>query len=604
MKNPIATIFALLIFLATAFVAPCSGQVTVQIVNNSGLMPQDVYLLLTGDPSKPLTVTGITANQPTQLSELKSNQFTLSAISAGRLIVSYNGPVPANQQPLNSSYRFDKVELTYPGAANLTAVDFFGIPFKLETFDSTTALLEKLTYYTSTNTLLAQLEAIAKPEALITTNGMSNGPFARILAPALSPTSYPDMTPYVDSVAGTKLTISGTYVGPVGPNPNSFSYSGMFEPNGTIALFGTMTQPATPADKTLTIDGNTLPSAIYTDNGPYTVDTATNNPQNVSNNDVYAAIYRDVVAGFDFGYVNGVYGINSGEWYGTTPYNPPYACARQTNDGFYNKYASLIAANSDAYGFPFSDLLQPVQVALNPGTSKDVATLRITILPDNMLDAPIIQGVSTTTSSVKLTWKAVTGATDYKVNVSPPLPAEVYDAGTATSYTVTSLDAGTPYTVSVTASNATATSEAISALAVTQGTARLVTGAASWHFIVNFTGSFPGDKITFNGVTEDLPSTLNPAIPFNDVTGVPGQTNAYVFLWKDTTGKTISTSIMYVNLKSTPTTGMGAINEAASATYMVANQNRPTYDPTGFNLYLSIAPTVQRTLCTTTLARR
>jgi hypothetical protein len=586
LKHLIASAFAFLILLITAAVTPCSAQINVQIVNNSAVInPDDVYLLLTGDDA---SATGITPNVSTQLSALTSNEFTLSSISSGRITFSFNGPVAANQQALDPSHRFDKIELTYPGgAANLTAVDFFGIPFKLEALDSSGNVLQMLTYYTSANSLESKLEALDPPNgAQVMTPG---GQFARILSPSLSPSSYSSMQSYVTSVAGKTVHINGTYVGLVGPSPNTYSYSGTFgKSHSSITLSGT--QSANPNPEALTIDGSTLASAIYTNNGAYTVG---GNPAHVADNDVYAAIYRDLVAGFDFGYVHGKYGNNSAGWYGTTPYHPPYACARTTQDGFYNKYAAIIAANSDAYGFPFSDRNQPVQIALNSA----VATLRITLLPDDVLDAPIIQSTTPSTHSLKVKWASVSGATDYTVNVSPPIPAQTFDVGNSTSYRITSLNPGTPYTVSVTASNPTSTSEAIPVVVSTQHSVNPVSGLVGWHFIAFFTGTFSGDKITFNGDTKTLPGSPNPSLSWNSVTGVPGQTNAYVFDWKNAKGGQIYKSILYVNLESSPSSGLGAINEAASATFMAANQNLPTYDGTGFNLFLSVAPTIQRALC-------
>ncbi len=421
--------------------------------------------------------------------------------------------------------------------------------------------------------------------------------FARVLSPSQSPSSYPSMEDYLESVAGKTVEINGTYVGLVGPSPNTYNYSGTFGSDGTITLSGTMSEVADPNSQSLTIHGSSLASAIYTNNGPYSVATATNNPQQVSNNDIYAAIYRDLVAGFDFGYVGGKYGENSANWYSTTPYNPPYACARKINDGYYNQYAVIIAANSDAYGFPFSDRLQPVQVALN----NDVATLRITILPDDMLDAPKIEHTVITAHSIKLNWNSVPGATDYKVNVSPPLPAQSFDAHTAHSYTINHLNSGTPYTVSVTASNSTSTSEAIPEIVSTSGHTTPATGSVGWHFIAFFTGSFSGDQVTFNGETKPLPSGPNPSVSWDDPTGVPGQTNAYVFSWKHVSAANhvthIYKSILYVTFASTPSTGLGSIDEAAADTFMAANQNLPTYGNTGFNLFLSVQPTVPRAPC-------
>ena len=598
MKNTFA-FAAVLMFLFLAAAAPCTAQssITVEIVNNSAQTSDNVYVLLTGDPAYPLTVSGITANTSTQLSALTNNEFTLSAISSGRIIFSFGASVNADQQMTTPSARFDKVELTYPGSANLTAVDFFGIPFRLETLDASGNVLQALTYYTSANSLNSILQALAPKAVIETTAGDAT---ARILSPELCPAAYPSMQQYVNSVVNQTVEIGGTYVGPVAPSPNTYDYSGTFGKKGTITLSGTMTQQAVPAGEPLSIDGSSLATAIYTCNGSYTVNTATNNPQQVSNNDVYAGIYRDLIAGFNFGYVGGNCGTNSASWYGTTPYNPPYACARKTNDGFFNQYASIIAANSDAYGFPFSDVNQPVQVGLNAGASNYVSTLRITILPDDMVDAPIIQSATSDSDSITVSWEPVTGATDYTVRVSPPIPAQSADAGSSTSHTFSNLSPGTPYTVSVAASNGTSTSEAIPLTVSTTGSVTPATGLVSWNFVSFFTGTFPsGHTITFNGVQQALPTGANPSLPFYNVPGQPGQENSYVFQWTDENQNLVFSSVLYVQLDSTPSTGTGSIATAPTVTFMAANQNMPTFDSYGCNLYLSIAPNGRRTLCPT-----
>lgn len=559
--------------------------ITVKIVNNSGVDASKVWVLLTANDPHTIVAEGITAGKSTQLSTLKDNQFTLTSISAGLVYFSFNGAVPANQQPVVPSARFDKVEVTYPGAADLTAVDFFGIPFRLETLDASGNVLQKLTYYASKNTLTARLLSLA-PNALVKT---STGSFARVLAPVYKASAYPSMQKYVKSVFGQKVTIAGTYTGKVGPNPNTYNYSGTFNrTDGTITLTGTMS--AIPKSLPITVQGSTLPSAIYTNNGVYTVG---GKKQQVSANDVYAAIYRDMIAGFDFGYMGGRYGWNSASWYGTTPYNPPYAGARKTNDGYFNQYASIISASSDAYGFPFMDLNQKVQVDLNSGAVANVATLRITILPDNMLDSPVIKSVSSNENSIAMSWTPVTGATGYTVQVSPPLGSEPINTGSKTSCTIQKLNPGTPYTVSITASNGAATSEAIPVVISTKGHPTPVQGEAKWNFVLFFTGSFPNHTITFNGTSKTLPSGPNPSIAFNNVGGQPGRQNAYVFKWTDSKGILIFNTVLYVTLDDMA--HHGKILQDQRKTFMASNQRPPTYDGTGSNLYLSIAPSIQRT---------
>jgi hypothetical protein len=298
-------ILAAAIVLTMLASSPSSAKITVEIDNQSGVLPQEVYLLVTG---KGPQLAGITPDVSIKLSALTNRRFRVDTLSAGRVIFSYKKPVAANQQPVEPSARFDKVELTYaadpavkPGAANLTAVDFLGIPLRLETLDAAGNVLQQLGYYSSMKSLAAALEKLA-PRAKVTTDGRPDGPFARILSPALRPSAYASMRPYVASVAGQTVMIGGSYSGPVAPSPNGYAYRGTFATDGTISLTGSMTQPANPPAATLAIQGSTLPSAIYTDNGPYTVAGKT---RHVADNDVYAAMYRDLVAGFDFGYVVG-----------------------------------------------------------------------------------------------------------------------------------------------------------------------------------------------------------------------------------------------------------------------------------------------------------
>ena len=176
-------------------------------------------------------------------------------------------------------------------------------------------------------------------------------------------------------------------------------------------------------------------------------------------------------------------------------------------------------------------------------------------------------------------------------------------AGTLTSTTINNLNPGTPYTVSVVASNESASSEAIPVIVSTAGSVNPVTGPVTWNFIPNFTGTFPsGHTITLNGVSQPLPTTPNPAIQFNNNPGQPGQQNAYVFEWTDQNNHPVFSTILYVTLESSPTAGNGSINQAAAATFMAANQHRPTYQANvAFNLFVSIAPYAQRMVCSSGL---
>jgi len=578
----------LTISLACGATAP---PIKVKIVNKSGKSPDKVFLLLSGTGA---STSGITEGTSTTLQALTNSEFTLTSINAGRLYISYDTPVASNE-PVMSGTRFDKVEFTYPGAGNLTSVDFFGIPLQMSTVDASGHRLQDLTFYTSFNTLKGKLAELA-PTAVVP----ASGAFARVLSPVKAPGDYPSQESYINSLSGKTITIDGTYVGFVAPSPNTYSYMGTFASDGSIALSGTMSAAAVPNAQTLTVAGHTLLEAIYTCNGDYNVASATNNPQAVSNNDVYSAIYAAYIGAFNFGYIGSKYApASSSNWYGTTPYNPPYAAGRSTDDGFYNNYAELIAANSDAYGFPFSDLLSIVQVGLNPGATGPypVAELVVTILPDDALDAPILTSASSTTDSITVNWTPIPGALNYTVMVSPPLPAVTKNvpSGTVGTATFDGLKPGTPYTVSVSSTDGSKTSAAMPVLVTTKGNPSAVTGPVTWNFIPNFTGTFPGHTITFNGISQTLPNSVNPSLQFNNVPGPPGVQNAYVLSWKDASGAAVYDSVVYVTLEATPNSGMGAINQAPAETFMVANQTTPTYAAgVAFNLFLSIQPTIQR----------
>ena len=337
----------------------------VQLVNHSGRSGDRVYVMLHGGSSADGKLTN---DDPKRLSAISGRHFALSSISGGRIFFSYGRPVSPAEPP-SSDTRYDKVELTLPGVANLTAVDFFAIPFRLQTLDSSGDQLGQLAYTARTNVIRRALMDVAGPGALVRTR---EGGFARILSPQLSPQSYPSFTPDIKSMAGKRVIIRGAFYG----TPyQEFVYSGRFASDGSITLNGTLTTPNGPttAGKTVAVNGSTLPYAIYTVNGTYTVD---GQPASVGDNNIYSVIYRDLLSGFAWGYMGGRYGNDSANWWG----KPPFAAARTTQKPYatFNEYAAAIYRYSNAYGFSFSDTgPKPVVVGLN-----GAATLRITIMGD------------------------------------------------------------------------------------------------------------------------------------------------------------------------------------------------------------------------------
>lgn len=366
---PAGTALALLTFSSAA------SAINVEVVNETGRDPSSIYLLLHNGSS---TDGKMPAETPVQLSNLTNQSFELGNINAGRLFVSYDAPVTAAEPP-TYPVRNDKIEFTNPGKANLTSVDFFGIPIDIQTLDANGNVLESLAFQCHTSTIQPALLANqGGPAAQILTGA---GAFSRILSPQLAPTAYPQMTGYLNFMAGKTIQLQSKFFGTPYQTTN---YSGTFQPDGSITLTGTITNPGagtTVTGQPLVIQGSSLLEAVYTGNGSYTVG---GNPAQVADNDVYAVIYRDVAAGFALGYWGGKYGNNSASWFG----QPPFAAAWTSPPAFapyFHQYAATIAQYSNSYGFSFSDVgPAPVQASLD----SSVATMRVIIDSDEGPSAP------------------------------------------------------------------------------------------------------------------------------------------------------------------------------------------------------------------------
>ncbi len=347
----------MLALAALVLLAPASFGVNVEVVNDSGRPAQEVWLTLHDGSSSDGK---LVADEPKRLSEVAGSHFEIGAIAAGRLFVSYGkGVGPA--EPPEASTRYDKIEFTNPGVANLTSVDFFAIPFALESLEASGARVgDQLAFRCYTSTLLPRLRALA-PAAEVT----SEGQFVRFLSPQLSPSSYPSMEPYVLSMVGQTITVADEF------DKTPVDFTGTFEAGGSITLTGTV---GGGSGEAVHVEGATLPLAIYTGNGEFTVG---GKKADVSENNAYSVVYRDLVAGFALGYWGGKYGNDSANWLG----QPDFAKARPGGEPYatYDQYAALIGEYSNAYAYSFNDV-GPTPVAI-PLTGS-VATLRLTIEPD------------------------------------------------------------------------------------------------------------------------------------------------------------------------------------------------------------------------------
>lgn len=589
-------------------------SLTVELVNDSGYADSEVFLLLTGTAvatsgnnittlllpqatTASVTAGALGALTPggTLVSTLTGQtcniySFDLTTLTSGRLLVSFVEPLvyADNAAPTATSraMRWDKLELGFPGSgADLTSIDFFGIPLQFEYFDGSGALLSTMTYYTSTPTLLDamyQLDTATMASAfqqVSKTGTLSYGwtpdvsplsSFVRLLGPQTltasnsPPAPYPSFASYLNALVASGQSFTLTGIGGVGaPAPSnnsvSYSYTGSVasdrEGGYLINLTGTTTAVSPNLVNTpygLAPDAqNTLQCALLPANLPVTLalaagafdnaiyaaeatayavgqSTSSSGPSYLepslvpyAQNSVYASIAGDFIAALHFGYAGGNCGSDSGAWYSSPPTAYPFAGARATNDGFYNAFAAVLYNLSDAYGFPFSDRGgRPSPYVPLPPTA---TTMRITVLADSRLDAPQVTNVTSTDTTLVVTWGAVAppdgfALTGYTVTISPPIPATSQTvAATVTTATFKDLDACTSYTLSITA-NGTANGQSVQSYALplsaaTIGQVAPLTGDIDFQITLNWgvtTPTPPGTTFQIDGQAYTPSATAAP----------------------------------------------------------------------------------------------
>jgi len=496
--------------------------------------------------------------------------FTVTDVDSGRLTFSYdkpisivNGAAPTSQSPI----RYDKMELTFKpkdptdlskgssGGGNLTAIDFHGIPIEVEVIhygkDSPDSLQTK-TFYASTPKILESLLAMNSSvkdaflnksvEKFAFSSGTTDfSTFARILSPNTiaasktsgSPAPYPSFSSYLASLVDKEYKVNGKQYG-------GYTYTAKFEKEASdgykITCTGTVTEkqetkapaPALPgptdnATVTINLPADQLDFYIYAtvvNKDSYSIagyefkdkkDTYTAQDMvNAANASAYGALVGDLQAALNFGYLGGRFDTGSPQdisvFYASVmlPYAYPYGGARSTNDGFYNPYAGLFYYVSDAYGHPFSDRIAAAS-PLYSLTSGD--TVRITILDDNRLDTPFVSSSEIQDTSLKVSWPTVKNATGYDVKVSPgSASCSPTLSGDTQSCTISGLDAGTSYLISVrakgTKDSAAITSAILPIQAMTSGTATPVSeGVFNISFGVNLpvNPAIPGMTAYVNG---------------------------------------------------------------------------------------------------------
>jgi hypothetical protein len=511
-----------------------SAQVTVEIVNDSGLADSNVFVKVPGyyitngvvmlpttvptnlfvdlaeaSPPNPvmLPLTTLTTNGSAApysiVSPISGRTDTVYSIqvdyvNSGAIYFTYyqpytftNGTAPSPPpDSAGNAYRYDYAECTINNSnapnnsMDVTYVDKFGIPLQLEWF--TGGNLKSGSYvYASTRTLVNDFSTNGLENAVFSVNATNISPgwqytgpdsytnFARILSPektsgtTYSVSPYPKINYYLNSLVGS---------------PNAFWMNG-YAPHGGYYAVGYYVSLSTnasgwlatlayttnvpPFDPTL-ITGlpytNTITFPILRTNASQYVYGSPVGPNYYSTNGVLVTdatggtypletwMIGDVLSALNFGFWGGRYGTNSADWFSTVEWSSfPFGSARQIADGYYNPYAALIYNNADPYSFAFSERITP-DVLVAP-TNGD--TVRITILPDDRLDSPVVSVLPNliTYNSITLRWKPVTGATGYRVNVLRPLNIPSVDlAASAINYKyymLSGLKSGTPYVMSV-----------------------------------------------------------------------------------------------------------------------------------------------------------
>ncbi len=521
---------SLLFGMLVGLIQPVSAQVTIEIVNDSGLPDSNVFVKVPGyyvadhtdttmtpaslfvdlsNPNPPNPTSAPLSSLATEgsaapyqiISSITGNTDTVYSIqvdyiNSGAIYFTYDQPfsftnkVTPSPPPdsTGNAWRYDYAEFTINdqnaqyNALDVTYVDKFGIPLQMEWLRGTN-LVAGSYVYASTRTLAELFAAVGLGQAVFALNATNltagwqyTGPasyanFARILAPqkvsglSASVSPYPNIAYYLDSLAGSSnaFWLNGAspqqgyyYVGyqasmsasangwlvTLTPAPNQPP----FNPSLIVGspYTSTITFPIAFTNASQYVYGAPVGPGFYSVNGILVTNTTS---------PTYAVetwMIGDVLSAINFGFWGGSYGTNSADWFSPVKWTAfPFGSARSPNDGFYNPYAALIYNGADPYSFAFSERITP-DVLMAPGNGERV---RITILPDERLDSPVVSAPATnqvTSNSIALNWNSVAGAGGYQVNVLRPLNVSpVMLSANTTNYSITGLLPGTPYVMSV-----------------------------------------------------------------------------------------------------------------------------------------------------------
>ena len=407
-KTRVAAVLGAAALAAGATAPTAAGALRVEIDNRSERPDREVFVtLFCGDfagttPNCPQGGDGalangkaITQNSPLRLSRIPGRAFVVpTPYTSGNIYVGFGRGIvqatPGRQSPPaatlpdpdTSTVPFGFAEFTAPAqnGADITAVDQFGIPMRLEIKRKNGSRVGTRGFVCDGNSTRKLLRAIPGSRRAEKTRG---GRFLRMISPSklgLPGTprqAYPSLQSYINSLIGRRLSIrTGSAFGA------DVTFAGTVERvgGGTSITLTEVNGKAAPLTVPLTSQ------QIYGSNGPYSVG-GTFLPGLV--NDLHGEVYNRLVSGFAFGYWGGRYGNHVDDIAGTGWWRKPaFAAARRGRAPFtarapqYSPYAAVIARASanQVYGHPFADALPN-----NPGALVNVpanATMKLVILPN------------------------------------------------------------------------------------------------------------------------------------------------------------------------------------------------------------------------------
>lgn len=392
---------------------------TVKFTNqNPDYQLANVYLLFGGTSDPALLAGQIIGGNTLQLGTSYSfadlqKGIQLTRFIGGRICIglgkpfrspnSLNGNSPNFNNPSLPDFnlRWDKAEITYDvnnphSVINLTATDFIGVRLMIRTYKAG-ALVDTLTWRTPIATVFHDTGVLSgfsrdavftDNETGVPTKGLTPDSMfkvVRVIAPstvgAAVVNPYPSFQKYIEHVQANAITtkIEGEFVG----QPHAkYNFIARINSAGALEMTGTITTNSVPQSHVLIISSAHLLRGIFTVDPICNIDGVDKHPGNTP----FGAAVRDILSGFNFGFIGSdeqnpnVPGLTIGQsasyqWQ-KLPIKSAFAGA-QPNRPFYNQYVAVLVPLTDAYGFPYSDLVQKPLAGLN-----QIDTLEITVLPD------------------------------------------------------------------------------------------------------------------------------------------------------------------------------------------------------------------------------